>query len=107
MGGARPLACKGFVESRSFEKSKHDLMIETGMTARQVDNRLEALVWALSHTDGEDDSDAVVTQVAGRNLWVAVIPRGIPPLHVYLRRRAEGDEECEWLWIERRDWSTQ
>lgn len=40
MGGTRPLACKGFIESPTFEKSKHDLMVERGMTARQVDSRL-------------------------------------------------------------------
>jgi hypothetical protein len=77
MGGTKPLACKGFIESPSFEKSKHDLMVEMGMTARQ--DRLEGLVWALSKVDAVDESDAVVTQVPGRNLWVAVIPRGILP----------------------------
>lgn len=73
------------------------------MTERAVDDRLEALVWALSRGELEDDADSVVVKVPGRNLWVAVIPRGMPPLHVYLRPRADAVGECEWLWIERRD----
>lgn len=104
MGGIRPLTCAGFVESSPFEKSKYDLMGETGLTARQIDTRLEALVWALARVGDEDE--AVVTQVPGLNLWVAAIPRGIPPLHVYLRPRPDAPEQCEWLWIERRDAST-
>lgn len=101
MGGTKPLSCAGFVEPPTFEKSKYDLMGETSLTSRQIDERLEALVWALARVDDEDDS--VVAQVAGLNLWVAIIPRGVPPLHVYLRPRPDATAECEWLWIERRD----
>jgi len=101
MGGTRALTCAGFVESPTFEKSKYDLMGETGLTARQIDARLEALVWALARVG--EEADAVVTQVPNSDMWVAVIPRGVPPLHVYLRPRPDAPEQCEWLWIERRD----
>lgn len=103
MGGISPLLCKGFIESPSFEQSKGELMAETGLSPREIDDRLEALVWALSRGEDEDETGAYLAQVPGRNLWVAVIPRGVPPLHVYLRPRPDGAGECEWLWIERRD----
>ena len=77
-------------------------MRETGMTEHQVDDRLEALVWALLR-GATDDADAGVSKIRDRNLWVAVIPGGIPPLRVYLRPRVNIAEECEWMWIERRD----
>jgi len=102
MAGTKPLACTGFIEADSFTWSKGELMRETGMTEHQVDDRLEALVWALLRS-GSDDGDAAVSKVPERNLWVAVIPGGIPPLRVYLRPRVDVAGECEWMWIERRD----
>lgn len=56
MGGTRPLTCAGFVESPTFEKSKYDLIGETGLTSRQIDNRLEALVWALARVGDENEA---------------------------------------------------
>ena len=108
MAGTRlaPLACKGFIEAESFERSKAELMQETGMTPREIDDRVEAVAWALARFKGRDAeieaAEIAVQQVPNLNLWTAVIPRGIPPLRLYLRPRVEVDGECEWLWIERR-----
>lgn len=71
-------------------------MEETGLTIREIDDRLEALEWALTRGDNEDPA---VRPVPGRNIWAAVIPRGIPPLRLYLRP-CSADHKCEWLWIE-------
>lgn len=108
MAGTRlgVLTCKGFIEAESFERSKAELMNETGMTPREIDDRVEALAWALARFGGRDAEveamEVTIQQVPNRNLWAAVIPRGIPPLRLYLRPRAEVAGECEWLWIERR-----
>lgn len=101
MAGTKPLTCNGFIESSDFAKSKEELMADTGLTAREIDDRVEALVWALKHGDHEEP-EAAVRKVPGRNLWAAILPRGIPPLRIYLRPRADVDGECEWLWIEAR-----
>jgi hypothetical protein len=108
MAGIRPnlLVCKGFIEAESFERSKAELMQETGLTPREVDDRVEAVVWALARVEGADAereaAEITVQPVPNRNLWAAVIPRGIPPLRLYLRPRSDVAGECEWLWIERR-----
>jgi len=91
------LRCKGFVETETFEQSKADLKAETGLTDEEIDDRLEAVVWALRR-----DAEEVAERVPGRNLWVAVTERGLPELRVYLRPRRDKPEEAEWLWIERR-----
>lgn len=91
------LLCKAFIETESFERSKAELKIETGLTDEEIDDRLEALVWAL-----RKDPDETAEPIPGRNLWVAVVEGGLPELHVYLRPRSENPEEAEWLWIERR-----
>lgn len=100
------LTCKGFIESEDFERSKAELMRETGMTPREVDDRVEALVWALVRLEGRDAeieaAEITVQQVPNRQLWAAVIPRGVPPLRLYLRPRREVAGECEWMWIERK-----
>lgn len=101
MVGTKPLVCTGFIEADSFTWSKGELMRETGMTDHEVDDRLEALVWALLR-GAEDDDEIAVSKVPNRHLWVAPIPRGIPPLRVYLRPRSDVAGECEWMWIERR-----
>lgn len=98
MAGTKSLVCHGFVEADSFTWSKGELMRETGMTEHEVDDRLEALVWGFLR--GEEGDETVVSKVPERNLWVAVIPRGIPPLRVYLRPRLDVADECEWMWIE-------
>jgi hypothetical protein len=91
------LLCKAFIESESFERSKAELKAETGLTDQEIDDRLEALVWALRRNAQE-----TAEQIPDRNLWVAVVERGLPELHVYLKPRDENPEEAEWLWIERR-----
>jgi hypothetical protein len=91
------LLCHGFVESESFEQSKADLKSDTGLTDEEIDDRLEALVWALRRNPEE-----VAERVPGRNLWVAITERGLPELRIYLRPREGSPEEAEWLWIERR-----
>jgi hypothetical protein len=41
------LLCQGFVETEQFEKSKEDLKQLSGLTDRQIDDRLHALTWGL------------------------------------------------------------
>jgi len=91
------LLCNGFVESETYERSKAELKAVTGLTDEEIDDRLEAVVWALLR-----DAEEVAERIPGRNLWVVVIERGLPTLHIYLRPRADNPEEAEWLWIERR-----
>lgn len=102
MGGTSPpsgeLACRGFIDTDGFERSKAELQALHGLTDREIDDRLEALLWALAR--GGDP--ALVQRIPERNLWVAVTPRGIPPLRIFLRSRADVQEECELLWIEER-----
>lgn len=96
-GHSGELRCEGFIESSTFEGSKDELKRSTGLTDRQIDDRLEGLVWALLR-----EPSAVSKQVRNLNLWVAVTPVGIPQLHVYLRPRTGTGNECEWVWIEER-----
>jgi|SRR5271169_2064472 hypothetical protein len=91
------LRCEGFIESSTFERSKDELKRGTGLTDRQIDYRLEGLVWALLR-----EPSAVSEQVRDLNLWVAVTTVGIPLLRVYIRPRAGTASECEWVWIEER-----
>jgi hypothetical protein len=91
------LRCEGFIEADGFEKSKDELKQATGLTDRQIDDRLDALVWALLR-----EPSAVATRVRSLNLWVAVTPVGIPQLRVYLRPRSNTGCECEWVFIEER-----
>jgi hypothetical protein len=97
MAGNSPLVCKELSETDLFERSKADLQTLFGLTVAQIDDRLEAFVWALAR--GGDPS--LVQRIATRkNLWVTVIPEGIPPLRIYLRPRPNVPDECELLWIE-------
>lgn len=91
------LRCEGFIESSAFARSKDELKRGTGLTDRQIDYRLEGLVWALLR-----EPSAVSEQVRDLNLWVAVTTVGIPLLRVYIRPRAGTASECEWVWIEER-----
>jgi hypothetical protein len=91
------LRCEGFIESSTFERSKDELKRGTDLTDRQIDYRLEGLVWALLR-----EPSAVSEQVRDLNLWVAVTTVGIPLLRVYIRPRAGTASECEWVWIEER-----
>jgi hypothetical protein len=72
------LRCEGFIEADEFEKSKDELKQSTGLTDRQIDDRLEALVWALLR-----EPSAVARRVGSRNLWVAVTTVGAPLLRVH------------------------
>lgn len=100
MAGIKPLLCREFVETDEFIQSRADLLEETGLTIQQLDDRIEALEWALAR--GDDDDEPVIRQVPGRGIWAAVIPRGIPPLRLYLRPCESIENRCEWLWIEER-----
>ncbi|HMJ71874.1 MAG TPA: hypothetical protein VK471_00770 [Solirubrobacterales bacterium] len=91
------LLCNAFIESESFEQSKAELKAETGLTDREIDDRLEAVVWALRRNTQE-----TAEQIPGLKLWVVVTERGLPELRIYLRPRDGMPEEAEWLWIERR-----
>jgi hypothetical protein len=42
------LRCEGFIESSTFERARTELKRSTGLTDRQIDDRLEGLVWAPS-----------------------------------------------------------
>jgi hypothetical protein len=95
-GTSRLLFCEGFIESESFERSKEDLKALSGLTDEQIDDRLEALLWEIRR-----DTSANTRRIRD-NLWVAVIPRGIPPLRIYLCPRPGARAECELLWIEER-----
>jgi hypothetical protein len=95
-GTSRLLLCDGFIESEGFESSKEDLKALTGLTDEQIDDRLEALIWEIRR-----DASANTRRI-GENLWVAVIPRGIPSLRIYLCPRPGAQAECELLWIEER-----
>ncbi len=97
MAGTSPLLCQGFIEGDGFERSKEHLKQLFDLSDRDVDDRLDALLWALRRSAGPN-----VRRIPGRNLWVAVIPRGIPPLRVYLRPRPGVPTECELVWIEER-----
>lgn len=96
---AGQLACRGFIETEGFARSKDDLKTLHGLTDRQVDDRLEALLWALARGGAAELVQRIPTR---RNLWVAITPRGIPPLRIYLRHRADAPDECELLWVEER-----
>jgi hypothetical protein len=89
------LRCDGFIESDTFTKSKDELKHGAGLTDRQIDDRIEALVWALLR-----EPSAVARRVGSRNLWAAETRVGVPVLVVYLRPRVGSATECEWIWIE-------
>jgi hypothetical protein len=91
------LRCEGFIEADTFEKSKGELKQSTGLTDRQIDDRLEGLVWALLRKPS-----AVAQRVGTWNLWAAETPVGVPVLVVYLRPRGNTMAECEWVWIQER-----
>lgn len=97
MAGTSPLLCQGFIESEGFERSKKDLKSFYGLTDRDLDDRLDALLWALRR-----GAELQARQIPGRNLWVAAIPRGIPPLRIFIRPRSGVPTECELVWIEER-----
>jgi hypothetical protein len=96
-GFSSELRCEGFIESDTFTKSKDELKRAAGLTDRQIDDRVEALVWALLR-----EPSAVARRVGSRNLWAAETPVGVPVLVVYLRPRVASMAECEWVWIEER-----
>jgi hypothetical protein len=97
MAGTSRLVCNGFIEADTFERSKDDLIRFVGLTERQVDDRLETLMWALQR-----DANAAAERIPSRNLWVAVTAVEAPLLRVYLRPRGDVADECELLWIEER-----
>lgn len=100
MAGTRPLVCHGFIETKSFRHSKQRLKELLEWTDRDIDDRLEALIWAFQRDP--DPTEAPLTrQIEGRNLWVARTDH--PYLRVYLCPRDEVENECELRWIEEAD----
>jgi hypothetical protein len=98
MAGTNRLVCLGFIESDGFAQSKERLKQLLELTDRDIDDRLEALIWAFQH----DDPDIPVAErVGSRNLWVA--RTDFPKLRIFLRPRAGVANECELLWIEEVD----
>jgi len=97
MVGIKPLVCRGFEESDIFIQSRADLMESLGIDIKEVDERLEALEWALVR-----DAEAVATRIPDLDLWVAPIPRGLPPLRVYFRPHPTENAKCVLMWIEER-----
>ena len=91
------LACEGFIESQGFEISKADLCALHELSDQDIDERLDALLWALRR-----DPSSVSEHVGERNLWVAVEPGSTPPLRIFLRPREGVPTDCELLWIEER-----
>ena len=99
MAGTNQLVCRGFIETDSYQRSYADLRQRTGLSDREIDDRLESLVWAFVH---EPDPDIpIFVRVRQRNLWVAITDPPYP-LRVFARPRQEVEGECEWLWIEER-----
>lgn len=94
VGTNLPLLCRGFIETETFSKAKERLKQLLELTDRDVDDRLEALIWALQR----DEQGLVARRVGTRHLWAAVTD--YPQLRLYLRPRAEVADECELLWIE-------
>lgn len=100
MAGTRPLVCRGFIETKIYTQSKERLKQLLEWTDRDVDDRIEALIWAFQHDP--DPEDAPLTRrVLNRNLWVA--RTDYPYLRVYLRPRSGVEDECELMWIEEAD----
>lgn len=98
MAGSSRLVCLGFIESEGFRQSKERLKQLLELTDRDVDERLQALIWGFQH----DDPDIPLAErVGNRNLWVA--RTDLPSLRIYLRPRADVANECELMWIEEVD----
>lgn len=102
MAGTSRLRCGGFIEADTLAGSIGLLRAELAhrgesISDREIDDRIEAMQWALNRGDIEN-----LAPVGTRQLWVYVIPRGYPQLRVFLRPRREVPDECEILWIEER-----
>jgi hypothetical protein len=97
MAGTSQLVCTGFIESKTYKRSKADLMALLEIDDEEIDDRLKALLWSLTR-----DPSANSSRVGERNLWVAVTPGGIPQIRIFLRPREDVPDEAELLWIEER-----
>lgn len=71
-------------------------MQSLGLSVREVDDRLESLLWALRR-DAEEAADRVPTR---QNLWVAVTTEEPPFFRIYFRAREDVAGQCELLWVE-------
>lgn len=78
-------------------RSKGDLVVQSGLSYEDIDDRVASLQWALRR-----QAEPTAQRVQNLNLWVATIPQGIPPLRVFLRPRPGVPTECELVWIEER-----
>jgi hypothetical protein len=97
MAGTSTLVCSGFIETTFFTSSKEDLKVHSGLTDRQIDDRMEGVVWAL-----HQDADQTAHKVPDRNLWLVPIPEGDPPLILYIRQSKDDPQIAEWMWIQER-----
>ena len=100
MAGNKPLVCNGFIETKAFKHSKKRLKELLEWTDRDVDDRLEALIWAFQH-DPDPEDVPLTRKIEGRHLWVARTDH--PYLRVYMRPRTHVENECELIWIEEAD----
>lgn len=100
MAGSRPLICHGFIETDAFRHAKERLKVLMEWTDADIDDRLEALIWAFQH-DPDPDNAPLTRRLPGRNVWVA--RTDFPYLRVYLQPRSDVTAECELLWIEEVD----
>jgi hypothetical protein len=91
------LRCGGFIETEVYEQSKKLLMDSLGLTDRDIDDRLDGLLWAL-----ERDSSELAAPLPDTNLWVAVTDGEPPQIRVFLRPREDHPDEAELIWIEER-----
>jgi hypothetical protein len=98
MAGDSFLRCEGFIEGDGYAQSKAELTKKHRLSDREVDDRLNALLWALRR-----EPAAVADRIGEKDFWVAVTPRGSPGLRVFLRPRPGVITECELVWIEARN----
>jgi hypothetical protein len=97
-GTNQQITCLGFIETEGFARSKERLKQLLELTDRDVDDRIEALIWAFQRAD---PNVPLASRIGNRNLWVARVDH--PPLRVFMRPRPEVPNECELLWIEEAD----
>jgi hypothetical protein len=64
-----------------------------GLTDRDIDDRLDSLIWGLNH-----DAQYLAERVGQRILWVAVTDW--PPLRIFMRPSPDTYGIVELLWIE-------
>ena len=72
--------------------SKEDLVVQSGLSYADIDDRVASLQWALRR-----QAEPTAQRVQNLNLWVATIPQGIPPLRVFLRPGPACRPSASWF----------